>query len=201
MTNSDSKSYINKKDFLSIVEDKIKREGIDQLMNYLVNKTDFFLAPASTKYHGSYEGGLCEHSLNVYNALKWFWNSHKDVYHLPETSDETLAIVALFHDLCKTDCYQPGFRNVKDDNGVWQKVPTYTFDDPLPYGHGEKSVYMLSGFLKLSREEAFAIRYHMGFSNGDNINNVGKVFETYPLAFALSTADMIATYWMEGSQK
>ena len=87
---------------------------------------------------------------------------------------------------------------VKDENGVWQKVPFYQFDDPMPYGHGEKSVYILSGFMRLSREEAFAIRYHMGFSGNEDKGSVGKVFEQFPLAFALSVADMEATYFLEG---
>ena len=94
--------------------------------------------------------------------------------------------------------YKPGFRNVKDDNGVWQKVPTYEIDDKLPYGHGEKSVYMISGFMRLTREEAFAIRYHMGFSGDEPARNVGAAFEMFPLAFALSTADMEATFFLEG---
>ena len=112
-------------------------------------------------------------------------------------SEETIAICALLHDLCKINCYKPGFRNVKDESGAWRKVPTYEFDDAMPYGHGEKSVYIINGFLRLTREEAFAIRYHMGFSGTEDIRNVGKAFERYPLAFALATADMEATYFLE----
>ena len=108
-----------------------------------------------------------------------------------------IAITALLHDLCKIGCYHKSFRNVKDETGKWQQVPSYNFDDPLPYGHGEKSVYIISGFMKLKREEAFAIRYHMGFSNTDDKNSVGKAFEQYPLAFAVSIADMEATYFLE----
>ena len=115
-------------------------------------------------------------------------------------SDETVALVSLLHDVCKIGCYKAGTRNVKDENGVWQKVPTYNFDDPLPYGHGEKSVYILSGFMRLSREEAFAIRFHMGFSGQEDKGSVGKAFEKFPLAFALSVADMEATYFLEGKQ-
>ena len=86
---------------------------------------------------------------------------------------------------------------VKDENGKWQTVPTYEFDDKLPYGHGEKSVYIISGFMRLSREEAFAIRYHMGYSGTEDARNVSKAFEAFPLSFALSTADMEATFLME----
>lgn len=191
-----------REEFLRILQENVQREGVNELVAYLTGKkSQFFTSPASTRYHGAYEGGLCEHSVNVYHALKRFWSSQAKEYNLPQVSEESLAIVALLHDICKDSCYKLGTRNVKDENGTWQKVPTYTFDDPLPYGHGEKSVYVLSGFIKLTREEAFAIRYHMGFSNEDNKSNVGKVFEMYPLAFALSVADMMATYWVEGSAK
>ena len=83
-------------------------------------------------------------------------------------------------------------------NGTWTQVPYYEFDDQLPYGHGEKSVYIITGFMRLSREEAFAIRYHMGFSGNDEVRNVGQSFEQFPLSFALSCADMEATYYIEG---
>ena len=76
-------------------------------------------------------------------------------------------------------------------------MPTYEINDTLPYGHGEKSVYIISGYMKLSREEAFAIRYQMGFSNEDDARNVSKAFEMFPLAAALSFADMEATFFME----
>ena len=76
-------------------------------------------------------------------------------------------------------------------------MPTYEFEDTLPYGHGEKSVYIITGFMKLTREEAFAIRYHMGFSGTEDARNVSAAFEKFPLAFALSTADMEATFYIE----
>ena len=98
------------------------------------------------------------------------------------------------------DFYKTEQRNKKVD-GQWLQVPYYTVDDQLPYGHGEKSVYMISGYMRLSREEAFAIRYHMGFSGSDPVNNVGKAFEMFPIAFALSTADMEATYFLEEIKK
>ena len=123
----------------------------------------------------------------------------RDIYEV-EASDESIAIVSLLHDLCKINCYKPGFRNVKDESGTWIKVPTFEYDDKMPYGHGEKSVYIINGFMRLSREEAFAIRYHMGFSGTEDARNVGTAFEMYPLAFALSTADMEATYFIEGKK-
>ncbi|MDO4744346.1 MAG: HD domain-containing protein [Clostridia bacterium] len=189
-----------KDEFVEIYQRCIKREGADRLLQHLMSPaSDFFTAPASTRFHGAYEGGLAEHSINVYECLKDYLERErvKELYGI-EASEETIAIVSLLHDLCKMNFYKPGFRNAKDESGVWQKVPTYEVDDKLPYGHGEKSVYMISGFMRLTREEAFAIRYHMGFSGGEPAGNVGKAFEMFPLAFALSTADMEATYFIEG---
>ncbi len=191
-----------KDEFITIYKEHISREGSDALLDYLVNKSDFFTAPASTKFHGAYEGGLCEHSVNVYDCLKDYLERPRveELYGL-EYSPETVAIVALLHDLCKIGCYKTGTRNVKNDaTGQWEKVPTFFYEDPLPYGHGEKSVYIISGFMRLTREEAMAIRWHMGFSGGEDKGMVGKALEKYPLAFALSVADMEATYFLEGEQ-
>lgn len=191
-----------KEEFIKIYTEKITRDGADKLLEYLLSSSsDFFTAPASTRFHGSYEGGLLEHSLNVYYCLEDYLSRPRvrDTYGLL-CSDESCAIVALLHDLCKVNCYKKGTRNVKDKNGVWQTVPTYEFCDEMPYGHGEKSVYIINGFMRLTREEAFAIRYHMGFAGGEDERNVGSAFEMYPLAFALSTADMEATYFIEGKK-
>lgn len=188
----------NKQRFISIVKSEISRAGIDKLMDYLTEKSDFFTAPASTRFHGSYDGGLAQHSLNVYDCLKDYLTRPrtKELYKM-DFSGETVAIAGLFHDICKTDVYKRGTRNVKNDMGVWEQVPTYFFEDNLPYGHGEKSVYMITGFMRLTREEAFAIRYHMGFSGTEEKNSVSKTFEMFPLAFALSTADMEASYFVD----
>ena len=112
-----------------------------------------------------------------------------------------MALVSLLHDVCKTGCYKPGSRNVKGPDGKWQSVPTFFYEDSLPYGHGEKSVYILSGFLRLTREEAMAIRWHMGFSGEEDKRLVGQALEQFPLAFALSVADMEATYFLEGEAR
>ena len=186
--------------FLKLYRENIHRPGADALLDYLCSPAcDFFVAPASTRYHGAYAGGLCEHSINVYECLKDYLKRPRvqELYHL-HCSEESLAVISLLHDVCKINCYKPSFRNVKDENGVWKKVPTFEFDDPLPYGHGEKSVYIIGGFLRLSREEAFAIRFHMGFSGSEEVRLVGNAFERFPLAFALATADMEATYFLVG---
>jgi len=190
-------------EFVALYQQHIKREGADKLLDFL-RKTDFFKAPASTRYHGSYEGGLVEHSVNVFNCLSDYLKQDriKLVYGL-DASDETIAIVALLHDLCKIDCYEVKQRNVKnEESGQWEKVDFYEFNEKFSYGHGEKSVYIASSFMKLSRDESVAIRFHMGFSRKeDNPNDIGNSFEKYPLSFALSTADMEATYFLDGKQK
>lgn len=187
-----------KAEFIEIYEKSIKRDGADKLLDYLSNRSDFFTAPASTRFHSSYDGGLAQHSINVYRCLVDYLSRErvKELYKL-SYSEETVAIVALLHDICKTDVYVKDFRNVKNDQGVWEKVPCYKFEDKLPYGHGEKSVYMISGFMRLSRDEAMAIRWHMGFSGGEDSNIIGSALEKYPLAFAMATADMEATYFLE----
>ena len=188
-----------KERFIEIYKKNIHREGSEKLLDYLISGgSDFFSAPASTKYHGSYEGGLLEHSLNVYDCLVNYLERTrtKEVYNMNYT-DENIAIAALLHDLCKMNFYKTDFRNSKNEQGVWEKVPYYTIDDQLPYGHGEKSVYIITGFMRLTREEAFAIRYHMGFSGIEDKNTIGRVFEQFPLAFALSVADMEASYYLE----
>ena len=148
-----------KAEFTEIFKANIKRDGAEKLLDYLTNRCDFFTAPASTRFHSAYEGGLAQHSLNVYYCLKDYLERErvKNTYKL-NFSEETVAIVALLHDICKTDVYVKDFRNVKNEQGQWEKVPTYRYEDKLPYGHGEKSVYMISGFMRLTRDEAMAIR-------------------------------------------
>lgn len=188
-----------REEFCSIFRENIHREGAQELLAYLTGPaSDFFTAPASTRFHGNYEGGLCEHSINVYRGLcAYLERPYTQEITKTNYSSESIAIVSLLHDLCKVNCYKVSSRNTKNEQGQWIKVPYYEFDDHMPYGHGEKSVYIISGFMKLSREEAFAIRYHMGFSATDDPRNVTRAFEMYPLAFALSVADMEASCYLE----
>ena len=189
-----------KERFIQIYKENIHREGADELLAWL-ETTDFFTAPASSRYHSSCPGGLCQHSVNVFECLRAYMrrNVVQKTFGLvgEDYSDESIAIVGLLHDLCKIGCYHEGFRNVKDDNGVWKKVPVYNFDDPLPYGHGEKSVFMASKYMKLTDMEAFAIRFHMGFSGEDDPRTVGQALSQFPLAFAAHVADSEATYFLE----
>ena len=190
-----------REEFLEIYQEHIRRDGSEALLDYLKNKSDFFTAPASAKFHGAYAGGLCDHSVNVYHCLKAYLERERvqELYGL-EYSDESIAVASLLHDVCKIGCYRTGTRNVKGPDGKWQAVPTFFFEDPLPYGHGEKSVYIVSGFMRLTREEAMAIRWHMGFSGSEDPRTVGQALQQYPLAFALSVADMEATYFLEGEE-
>ncbi|MBR3268584.1 MAG: hydrolase [Oscillospiraceae bacterium] len=191
-----------KEEFLNIYREHITRAGSDKLLSYLLSEeSDFFTAPASTRYHGAYEGGLLEHSLNVYHNLKAYLARERvhDTFRFPEYSGESIAVCALLHDLCKMNFYSVDYRNAKNEQGVWEKVPFYKIDDRLPYGHGEKSVFMIQFFMHLRKEEAMAIRWHMGFSGPEDANTVGRALERFPLAFALHVADMEATYFLEGS--
>lgn len=183
----------SKEKFIQIFNEKIKREGSQELLAWLL-KTDFFTAPASTRFHLNEQGGLCLHSLNVYECL---CERHAD-----EHPEETLAIVALLHDLCKAQFYKESTRNVKNElTGQWEKVPFYTIEDKFPYGHGEKSVFLIERFMRLKVEEAIAIRWHMGgFDDSAKAGSftVSNAFEMCPLAVKLHIADMEATYFREG---
>lgn len=158
----------------------------------------FFTAPASTKYHGACEGGLLLHSLNVYKTLRErYFEEGKD-------SEESFAICALLHDLCKAQFYKVSTRNVKNDvTGQWEKVPYYTVEDAFPYGHGEKSVFLIERFMRLKTSEAMAIRWHMGgFDDSARGGSfaISLAYEKYPLAVKLHLADLESTYLKEKTQ-
>lgn len=170
----------------------INREGMDKLILFL-EKTDFFEAPASTRFHGCYEGGLVEHSIKVYEIL-----SDKIEKSDLEIDSNTIKIVALLHDICKLNYYKVEYRNAKNKNGEWEKVPYYTVDDTIPYGHGEKSVMMLSEFISLTNEEKYAIRWHMGFTEPKELySTIGMAFKKYPLALLLFESDLESTYFFD----
>lgn len=190
--------------FLSIYTEKIKRAGADKFLEWL-NKTDFFTAPASTRYHLAEPGGLVAHSVHVYERLRSLYlaekiNDLKDcgdavAAGLSDAEEETIAICGLLHDICKVNFYKASTRNVKNETtGQWEKVPCYTIEDQLPYGHGEKSVYIIGGFMRLTREEAMAIRWHMGPWQDGEKQNAGAAFGKFSLALLTHMADMQATY-------
>ena len=180
-----------KEEFLKLLR-SVNREGMDQLIQF-IEKSDFFTAPASTRFHGNYAGGLLEHSLKVYEILKHkVKNSVIDI----NISDESLIIIALLHDICKVNYYKTDYRNAKNERGEWEKVPYYTVDDTIPYGHGEKSVMMLTEYIKLTVEEKYAIRWHMGFTEPKELyTTLGQAYKKYPVALLMHEADLESTYF------
>lgn len=243
----------NKQRFLQIFKDKIKRDGADKLLEWLC-KSDFFEAPASSKFHNAVRGGLCDHSLNVYDRVVALVETEKayerqravgkaiaerraelttglipnlnfDVDKVEKiiqkeiaegkfnvggdmptlfdnVSEENIAVAALLHDLCKIDYYKISKRNQKNEvTGQWEKVDYYSIDEALPYGHGEKSVYIISGFMRLERKEAMAINWHMGGFDKRVVGgdfSLSKAFEQYPFATLVHIADIMSTYFDEG---
>lgn len=181
-----------KDEFLEAFSLSVKRPGSDRLLSWL-KKTDFFTAPASTRFHGDHEGGLCEHSLNVYHRLQGEISSVG-----LEISNESVALCGLLHDVCKANFYKVSQRNVKnEETGKWEKQPFYQVEDQFPYGHGEKSVFLIERFMRLRTEEAVAIRWHMGgFDESVKGGSyaISGAFEKYPLALLLHAADLKATY-------
>lgn len=186
-----------KEKYLDICRSVIKRDGIEDLLNW-IEKSDFFTAPASTKFHGAYAGGLVEHSLNVYECMSKLAERYPD----KGISEESVAICALFHDLCKANFYKIGTRNVKDnDTGKWYTKEIYEIDEKFPIGHGEKSCIIIQWFLKqLTVDELLAIRFHMGgfdaaVKGGDF--SLNKAYDMCVLAPMLHLADMEASYLIE----
>ncbi len=180
--------------FIKAYKENIKRDGAEELLQWLEN-SDFFTAPASTKFHSACEGGLVQHSWSVYEVL---------CSRFPEEAEknpESFAICALLHDICKVKFYKVSFRNVKDEaTGRWEKVPFYAIEDSYPFGHGEKSVFLIERFMKLKPTEAIAIRWHMGGFD-DSVKggsySLSQTFDRYPLAVMLHMADLESTYLCE----
>lgn len=194
----------------------VKRSGAERVLNY-IRQSDFYTAPASTKYHLSVKGGLLQHSLDVYDALQAEKKNPIWGKALEKVSEETLLIVSLLHDFCKTYYYAEGTKNqktydsevvaaadrksVKKDNMgefVWETVPCYTVENKYPLGHGSKSVIFIMKMMPLTMEEITAIYWHMGaYCDQGQWNELREAYKKYPLALALHHADMVATYIME----
>ncbi len=183
-----------REEFEAIYQEKIKRAGSAELLAWL-QKTDFFTAPASTKFHCACLGGLVRHSVSVYHVMR---EKHFDA----ETdSEESFAICALLHDICKSEFYKKSFRNFKnEETGQWEKRPYYSIEDSYPYGHGEKSVFLIERFMRLKASEAIAIRWHMGgFDDAakGGCFAISQAYEKYPLAVKLHLSDLESTYLRE----
>lgn len=184
-----------KETFIEIYQSFIKREGAQELLDMLL-KSDFFEAPASTAYHLNEPGGLCKHSTNVF---KWLLNIVNLDERAKNNSLESIAIVSLLHDVCKIGCYKIEYRNRKNENGAWEQYPYYTFKEDFAFGgHGAKSVFIISKYIKLTDEEAVAINCHMSvFDRPANDWTIARAFKQYPLALFLSWADQAATFITE----
>ena len=190
-----------KEEFYEIFYENIERDGSEKLLEWL-ERSDFFTAPASAKLHSSHEGGLCEHSVKVYKRFVRILEMEYGKDWDKKVSRESAAIIALLHDVCKVGFYATEMRNVKE-NGEWVQKPFYKIEDSLPYGHGEKSVYIISGFMKLSREEAMAINWHMGGFDSRVLGgsySMGAAFYKFPLAILFHVADLMTTYLDETAE-
>ncbi len=189
---------------------KVKRPGVEKLMDY-IRKSDFYTAPASTKYHLSCEGGLLQHSLNVLDALRLALDYNPDTdkwdYQVAgriadSIPEESVIIMALLHDICKTYFYTTSTRNAKNEQtGKWEKVPFYTVKDRMPLGHGAKSAMIIKQYMDLTNREMYAIWWHMGLTGGPDDMAVGNSIELYPIVLALQSADMAASRIMEAEKE
>jgi hypothetical protein len=196
----------NKLEFIKLLK-STNREGIDKLINWLENKSDFFNAPSSTIYHGNFPGGLCQHSLNVYYAAKHFYETYKELgiadKHMENIKEDNIIISALLHDLCKANFYTPVEKFTKDEKGAWIKYFSYKIDEKLPLGHGGKSIFIAQNFIKLTGDELCAMQWHMAMSDiGHWISNYQKPsmqisFEKIPLSVLIAQSDFFASYCME----
>ena len=185
-----------KDEFKRIVRENIKRPGIEELMDWL-EETDFYTTPASTRYHGAHEGGLVMHSLNVYSQLKKLCG-----WYGCDASEEAIAIVALFHDLCKVGMYKTELRWRKNQQDKWEQYPTYRTEEDFAYGgHGSKSVYLIMAFMALSPDEASAINCHMGAWDSTTYSNPSPVYERNLLAWLLHVADEADAYTVNKSKE
>ena len=175
----------------------VKREGMDNLIKYL-ETSDFYTAPASTKFHNNFVGGLAGHSLNVYYLL-----SNKVKQHNISVPEQSIILSALLHDLCKIDTYKTELKWKKDDNNKWYQEEVWVVKDSFPIGHGEKSVIMAQRFIQLTDEEITAIRWHLAMSDpGTHFayptgHSFKEAFGSCPLLVCLSTSDVEASFLVE----
>lgn len=175
----------------TLLAPEVRRDGMEKLIDYLTNETDFFVAPASTRFHGAEPGGLLAHSVVVVQ-----WAIRLGTLDSGAISS-SVQITALLHDVCKANFYKPVLRWRKDEHNRWEQYPTWEIDDQLPLGHGVKSAWIVSKYIDLSDEEYAAIRWHMGAWGTEDYSGrqaLNAAMDKYPLVLLLQTADMAATY-------
>lgn len=177
----------NKERFITLLK-TTNRAGVDKIIAWL-ESTDFFEAPASTQYHENYTGGLCEHSLKVYDTFLKL----KDTFKL-DISEESIAIMSLLHDVCKIDCYHKEKKNVKIGQN-WTQIDYWKFDDENPIGHGHKSVIiLLKEDFSLTDLEINSIISHMNGYDKSDLFNSSNIYNKDDKTIWLHVADFIATY-------
>lgn len=198
----------NKETYKALCREYIQRDGLEALLEYL-DGTDFFTAPSSTSFHLNEDGGLCLHSMNVFRTAMKLYESvgHEALASgegpfQGEIPTESIAICALFHDLCKVKLYQKTEKWKKDDEGRWITYPAYEVKDEFPLGHGEKSCLIVSWYMKLKRDELLAIRWHMGmFDMADYGTSQSYSFrnalDQCALVSLLHSADFLASNLLE----
>ena len=186
----DEATIAENKEFIIQTLRATERNGIENLIAWL-EKTDFFTAPASTKYHLHCAGGLAQHSINVYTLLK-----SKVESDLIDLKPDTVAITALLHDVCKANFYSRETRNRKI-NGTWQEVEEWGVNEKYPIGHGDKSCYFVQTFIRISPEEYAMIRFHMGRESDSFNDPFSKAAARYPGVAAIHTSDLEAAFIVE----
>lgn len=192
MNNEPNNSIVSNKERFKILCETINRPGVDELLQWL-EESDFYTAPASTRNHGAFAGGLLIHSLNVYDELKRLMTIYPEI----NVTEESAVIASLFHDLCKVNFYTCEKRNRKNECGQWESYDAYSIKEKFCFGgHGSKSVFLVQHFIKLTPDEAVAINCHMSSWNGNN-EYVSNAYEQYPLAWLVHIADEAATFIRE----
>lgn len=191
-----------KAEFMKIWTERVQRDYANAMLEWLERETDFFEAPASTKNHGAHPGGLVEHSLNVYRRLRNIvcMETYGEITSglLAEDVEETVAILGLLHDVCKVGVYHIETKRRKNPaTGFWEDCQAYVFRDPLPLGHGEKSLYQIARFIRLEDHEALAIRWHMGAYDTaarTDLRDLSAAMDATPWVWRLHEADMCAAH-------
>lgn len=206
---TDVEQHKNKEFFISVAHEYIKRPGVSELLSYLNQKTDFFSAPASLSAHLSEPGGLCQHSINVLETALRIYKSVLQPYAClggnadnEAMTEESIAVVALFHDVCKCNTFRKAEKRRKNAQGQWESYQGYELQDRFPFGQGEKSCIIVSYLLHLTRDEMLAIRWNKGMFDVGEYGSAGRrafydAARTTPLVSLLQAANLLCAQCIE----
>lgn len=183
----------NKKKFLGVLR-QCTRSGIEELISFLENETDFFLAPASSKYHNNCKGGLVDHSLQVYNEFGnkiLIMSSSEDYDNNHILPTDSIILCGLLHDICKINTYHEGLKWIKNAETFykWKQQKCWEIKDTLPLPHGSKSVYYIQKYVDVTKLEALIITYHMAILDTFDRFKYFNVCSQYPLVMLFQHAD------------